>query len=138
MGIHQVFAADVKDLKLTFTQPDAWENTLFKYDEKRVRIVIKPLSDGDHIRSLDANAYYWGVVVNILCNDDIIGGIEDYEMHDALGRLFRTDYTKILPVIKRTSTMSSREFWDYINRVRAWAAVEYFINIPDPNKVEVD
>jgi hypothetical protein len=30
--------------------------------------------------------------------------------------------------------MSSKEFWEYIRKVRLWAIVEHNFNIPDPNK----
>ena len=135
MAIHQIFAADIGeiDLSLTFTQPEAWKNTLYSFKGKRVKIVIKPIA-GENIRSLDANAYYWGVVIEILRMDF---GYEKEEMHDALGLMFRRDYTKEMPTIIRTSTMSSKKFWDYIERVRTWAAVEYQMVIPDPNKVEI-
>jgi len=133
MAIHQKFAAKVDGYGLKFTQPDAWANTLQSYKGKTVRVVIKPVGE-DNIRSLDANAYYWGVVVEIIRNDL---GYEREEMHDALGFMFRMDYKGPMPTVKRTSTMSSQEFWDYIERIRRWYATEYQGFIPDPNKVSI-
>lgn len=133
MGFVTIFAVDVKNGKVEFSQPDAWSKTLQGLDGKKAKLTIKEFKAGDSIRSLDANAYYWGVVVEILRNEF---GFEKEELHDALGLMFRRDYTKTIPTIINTSTMSSQEFWGYIDRVRTWAAVEYQITIPDPNRVE--
>jgi hypothetical protein len=91
-------------------------------------------------RTLPQNAYYFGVVVNILSN---YFGYEPEEMHDELKRKFNPVPSKLDPekVIGGTTTrMSVAEFFtdetSYVNRVRRWAAVEYGIHIPDPTKIE--
>ena len=137
MAINQIFAGTVGidnwELKIAFQQPEAWQKTLESLNGKRVKVVIKEFKAGDNIRSITANSYYWGIVVEILRHEF---GYEKLEMHDALGLMFRQDWSKVPPTIIKTSTMSSRDFWDYINRVQIWASTEYGLYIPDPNKVE--
>jgi hypothetical protein len=134
MAIHQIFVADIINGQLLPQQEKIWQQTLRYHEDKehKVKIIIKPFKAGDSIRSMDANAYYWGVVIEILRQEF---GYEKEEMHDALGLMFRRDFTKAVPTIINTSTMSSADFWEYISRIRTWAAVDYNITIPDPNKV---
>ena len=102
-------------------------------DGQMVKVTVKPFKVGDRIRSIEANAYYWGVVIE-LCREYF--GYEKEEMHDALGVHFRRDFAGRLQRIERTSSMTSERFWEYIEAVRRWASTEFGIYIPDPNEVE--
>jgi len=136
MAINTIFIADVDDNGMfKYHQHEAFYKYMKSFKPgTRVKVIIKPFKAGDRIRSIDANAYYWGCVIEILRME---WGYEKEEMHDALGLMFRRDYSKPVPTIIRTSNMSSRDFWEYIERIRRWAASEFNIVIPDPNKVDV-
>jgi hypothetical protein len=72
-------------------------------------------------------------VIDILADEY---GYSKQEMHDTLGLMFRRTRDEFLPTIERTSQMTSKRFWEYIEEVRRFFAIEYNITIPDPNKVE--
>ena len=118
--------------------PEAVRNNFDLYcnnfeDGTEVWIVIRKY-DPKKPRSLEANNYYWGVVVEILRH---YCGYEKDEMHDALGMMFRViEPVDKIPTIQGTSDMDSPTFWDYIERVRRWAATDLGVYIPDPNETE--
>lgn len=129
-----VFAADIMpDLSIKFHQQDVWDSKLASLKGKRVKITMREFKASDNIRSIRANAYYWGVVIEILRD---YFGYEKEEMHDALGLLFRRNYDGPIETVDGTSGMKSEAFWNYIERVRIWAATNWQLNIPDPNMVE--
>jgi len=103
-------------------------------DDTFLSVVVRKEST-KRIRSLRANAYYWGVVIKELCE---FFGYSPEQMHDALGVKFRIKWDILdLPTVQGTSSMKSDEFFEYIELVRRWAASEWGINIPDPVNVDI-
>lgn len=91
-------------------------------------------------RTLEQNAYYWGVVVNILADHF---GYETEEMHEELKRLFNPIESKITPGVMiggSTTKLSTEEFYcgetSYVERICRWAATEHGVYIPPPKKIE--
>jgi hypothetical protein len=134
MGYSTIFVASVESGSIKHQMPDAWLKTVQALEGKRVKLTIKEFKAGDNARSIKANSYYWGIVIGMLVDEFGVNSKE--EMHDILGMMFRRNYEGEFPTIDRTSQMSSKRFWDYIERVRIWAATEYNVSIPDPNRVE--
>ena len=89
------------------------------------------------IRSLEANNYYFGVVVKYVCQ---AFGYEPHEkdmVHEGLKFRFLTEEKVIgFPVTKSTAKMESPEFWDYIDTIKRWMSSEYNVYIPDPNEYD--
>ena len=134
MATTPIFVGTIENEKVVLNQPKQYASYVAAMkDGQTVKVTVKPFKAGDRIRSIEANAYYWAVVIEYLRQEF---GYEKEEMHDALGIHFRRDFSDQLQRIVRTSTMASEEFWEYIERVRRWAATEYNIYIPDPNQVE--
>lgn len=92
-------------------------------------------------RSQQANRFYWGVVVAVLSE---YTGFTPDEMHDWLKMKF---IPKKLAVCDgngevqgefvmggSTRKMNTAQFTDYIETIRAWAASELDVQIPDPNE----
>lgn len=105
----------------------------FKPDT-HVFITIKK-AGGNKPRSLRANNYYWGVVIET-CRHYF--GYEKEEMHEAFKTKFlQFEAVEGLPTILSTAQLSSKNFWAYIDQVRRFVAVEYGIYVPDPNEVEI-
>lgn len=90
-------------------------------------------------RSLQANAYYWGVVVHELSEHT---GYSPDEMHDFLKAKF---IPKRLAVVKgngliceerviggSTAKMNTNEFYEYCASIKQWAAETLDVVIPDP------
>jgi len=86
------------------------------------------------------NRYYWGVVVAILADHF---GYDAEEMHGELKILFNPIQSKIDPsriIGGSTAKMSTIEFDvyedSYVERICRWAASEYGVYIPPPEKAE--
>ena len=132
------FRAVIKDGVLDFsTYPNDAEK-MFGY--------ITRLGDGTHVfvtvekitrerqRSLDQNAYYWGVVVKILAGET---GYTKDEMHDALKVKFLTyENVRGIPTVLSTANLNTKQFEVYLEMVRRWAAMDLGIVIPEPNQVD--
>lgn len=71
------------------------------------------------IRSLDANAYYWGVCIKYLAE---YTGYEPDELHDALKARFLTDNSGKLPRVRSTASLDTKEFSEYVDNVIRVAA----------------
>ena len=93
------------------------------------------------LRSLEQNAYLWGVVYEIILTE---AGLTDQgwaaeDLHEYfLGEYHGWDEITGLGRRKlrprgRSSTMSTMEFMDYVAFIQMWAA-EKGIDIPDPNE----
>jgi hypothetical protein len=93
-------------------------------------------------RSGRQNSYYWAVIVHDLC--DFTGSTPE-EMHYELKRMFNSEkqqkeivvrgetMIKVLPPkIKSTAKLSTKEFMDYCESIRRFAAEEYGLAISDP------
>lgn len=95
-------------------------------------------------RSIDLNAYYWGVVLKYISDES---GHDVIECHDGYKRKFncKIDFkingdTGIYePVFEVGSTteLNNKEFCDYIFQVRADGEMEHHIVIPLPNEAFV-
>lgn len=132
------FEGDVVDgkLKLLNTTKEAiarWVST-FKNGTHLDIIIRKHKAQ----RTLDQNAYYWGVVVNILAD---YFGYEEEEMHEELKRLFNPVESKITPGVMiggSTTKLSTEEFFcgetSYVERICRWVATEYGVYVPPPKK----
>lgn len=95
-------------------------------------IVRKPRKQ----RSDRQNRYYWGVMLAIL--SEHLGYEEPEELHEALKLHFLRveDPEKPLPGLRSTASLSTREFEEYVEKVRMFASIEYGCYIPEPNEVE--
>jgi len=93
------------------------------------------------IRSVQANKYYWGVVVEAISD---FTGYERDEVHELLKQLFlpkplwlhdaEGEVVGKLVISQSTTTLTVTEFYNYVERIRRWAATTLHINIPDPNE----
>ena len=118
----RLFDAEIASLR------DGWE----------VQIAVKRLRA---TRSLEQNAYYFGVVVQLLSQHT---GYTPDEIHDLLKakfipkRLAVCDGNGVIQdeIVLGGSTrkMNKLEFGEYIDSIREWAAETLDLVIPDPDK----
>lgn len=125
-----VFQGQVVDGKLKLADAERFQSWVKTLNGKKIHITVKAERKQ---RSTAQNAYYWGVVIEIL--RDYFGYSPD-EMHDALKWQFLQIKHGKLPTVRSTSPMSTAEFTDYIEGVRQWAASEHGVVVPDPTSVE--
>ena len=91
-------------------------------------------------RSVQANAYYWGVVVKALVDHT---GYTPDEMHDLLKIQFLPKDVALASgngtvvaafVIGGSTTgLSTGEFYDYVERIRMWAFEKLDVDMPPPD-----
>lgn len=126
------FAAIVKKGRLLMRDETIWNSFLWKLkdgEEVKVR-VTKQKKDRSH----DQNAYYWGAVLAVISHET---GHTPEELHEIFKRLFLPPRIVELHGMKiklpgSTANLSVAEFYEYVERIRSWAATELSINIPDP------
>lgn len=124
-----VFYGVVDAGRLKLDNPNAYLVHISSLNGKKVELVLRKRKSK---RSLNQNAYYWSVVVEILGK---YFGYEPEEMHEALKFQFlRITNDKGLVSVMSTSKLSTDKFSQYVNRVVRWAAQEYGVYIPDPNE----
>lgn len=86
-------------------------------------------------RSLDSNAYYWGVVVPYWMEQ--YKEPDSYEMHTTLMLLYSYKMVgfgdELLRKPLRSSTMEQPAFSRHIDKAREGFAIEYGFEIPDAN-----
>lgn len=96
-------------------------------------------------RTLDMNAYYWGVVLKYISDES---GHSILECHEAYKKKFnlviefkpsrKKGVFKPVLGVGSTATKNTREFMDYVFRVRADGELELNIVIPLPNESFVE
>ena len=85
-------------------------------------------------RSQRQNAYYFGVVLKTI-GDDVGYTVE--EMHQLMAKEFLS-YEKSPGelFVRSTTSLNTKEFEDYLAKVRRFAATELSIFVPLPNETE--
>jgi len=96
-------------------------------------------------RSRRANAYYWGVIIAALSQ---YTGYHPLEAHEAMKALHLPKALTFVDgngevrgeVVLGGSTrlMNVNEFYDYVERVRQWAAEQLGVVTPDPHGDDLD
>lgn len=112
--------------------------------ERRLPFTVA-LQDIYPIRSVDFNAYYWGVVIQAVA--DYTGHTIE-EIHETYKRLFnlrmefwfnqRTRLWEIVARVGSTASLNNKEFALYVMKVRADAQLELGIVIPLPDEVYIN
>ena len=121
-----LFYGIVKGGKLKFNDPAKLSLRLAGLEGKDVQVTVEQKRKQ---RSLEQNAYYFGVVVKILSE---YTGYSKEETHDALRiKFLRIGGSDDLPTIKSTTKLSTKEMTDYIEGIKIWAITECDVFIPD-------
>ena len=115
--------------KLAFDSPADFARARAMFRGRDVQIVMSHRSKR---RSDRQNAYYWGVVLPLLCEEF---GYYSEQMHDALKCAFlREDDKKLgLAKIRSTASLDTAEFEEYMRTIREWASTQG-VFIPEPNE----
>ena len=85
-------------------------------------------------RSNEQNRAYWGLAIEIL-SDHL--GYEREEVHDLLRHRFLSHVDERgLTIIRSTTSLSTKEFSEYYEKIQRWAAQFLNCYIPSPNEAE--
>lgn len=91
-------------------------------------------------RSINQNSAYWGIVIEILSEQESFGGYTKEEIHDALRKEFlsKVDPNTGLTRIRSTTDLNTVEFNEYYAAIQRWASSFLNVYIPDPNEIPFD
>ena len=126
----------IENNKLELYDKELFRSELYKLNGKKVFVII---DEERPKRSTEQNSYYWGVVLKIL--SDELGYTAD-ELHELLlAKFYGTKelkakgFTLSVPN-KRSSKLNTKEFEEYLEKIRVFAQTDLNITIPLPNEVE--
>lgn len=129
--------ANVDDGKLRIADRLKLNKILDQYNGSQVVVTIRPPKA---IRSSSANRYYWGIVVKVIADNT---GNDSIEVHEYMKSLFLKRQLKLVDaqgeVISQTegslstTSLSTADFYEYIECIRRFAAEELHLTIPDPD-----
>ncbi len=126
------FHGVVEKGRIKHDYPEKFMVYLAGLEGKRVELTLQKERNN---RSNQQNKFYWAVVVEILAE---YFGYTPEELHEALKYKFLLQHEDTLATVRSTTSLSTVEFMDYVDRITRWAATDYQIYIPDPNEVEFD
>lgn len=125
-----VFRATVQSGKLHISNGPAFSRYIGLLDGD----VLVSVQKKRRRRTLPQNRWYQGVILQLM--SEKTGSTQD-ELHEAMKTMFNI---KIITIGKRvvaipgtTTTMNTADFSEFIERVRAFAASELNLDIPDPD-----
>ncbi len=124
-----IFRCNVEDGKLTLRNKELFDKYLLSL-RGECEIIVRKWRKR---RSTKQNAYYFGVVIPLLCE---YFGYTDDEMHEALKIKFLSKEGVKLPTTRSTASLSTIEFEYYIAKIKQWALEENNLLIPEPGQVE--
>lgn len=126
-------AIEVIDGKVKFLNRREFDNEIKDFEGRKAWLII---AGRRNVRSINQNAYYWGVIIDMI--GKYLGYFPD-EMHEVLKRKFLPakvvnlkDEEIIIP--ESTSRLDSGEFENYLESIRTWAATDLNLTIPVPNE----
>ena len=122
----------VLDLAITLTRLSLWNKNLQNFEGKEVEVCIKKWRDK---RSNQQNKYYWGAIIPLLAENF---GYENEEMHEALKFKFLSKGHTTLPTVISTTKLDTQDFFEYIEKIKRWATIEYQIVLPEPEDLWQD
>lgn len=133
ISIHNTFAIEIKNGVSKMTPKEKTRYNLYVRGKRagNYELILRKQRQYKN-RSLEQNAYYWGVVLKLISEHT---GFETDELHEGFLGKFSCENNEIgLPIIHRSKEMSTSEFSDYVNTIRDWAAKEFQMYIPEPNE----
>lgn len=120
-------------------------------ERERFAAMLSTMTDGPYLLSLShptrsqrANAYYWSVVLGAIAEHT---GYTADDVHDAMCQQFLSndlkrvefynahsqDVLRVAVDTRRSSKRTTVEFYEFVERVRAWAGEFLGLTIPDPD-----
>lgn len=128
------FLAVVKNQRLLFPPRglEMYRKHLSALEGKEIEITIDKRKKS---RSNQQNRYYFGVCIQIIA-DEL--GYEPIDIHYELRRLFLSSPGEKLQIPRSTTSLSTVEHNEFIEKVKRWSSEELNIYIPDPEEVSLD
>jgi hypothetical protein len=132
--MNPIHSGKVEKGKLILNNPNRYLVHLVGFEGKDVELVLRKKKSQ---RSLNQNAWYFGVIIEVL--REHLGYDKD-EIHEALKNKFasKTDERTGLVIVESTARMDTKRFGEYCEQIQRWAAEFLQVYIPDPNQVDYE
>ena len=130
--MNPIFPALIKSGKVVFNNIIKFNEHLRSLEGKDVEVIVRKWKKG---RSNNQNRYMWGVCYKIVSEET--GHTED-EIHDSLRAMFLMDKSGKFPIVRSSTSLTTVEFEDYLEKVRIFAAEKLNCIIPLPNEIEAE
>ena len=127
----------VGERKIKWDNPGLATNIIQSFDGKRVSVEIELFK---RKRSYLQNAYYWGVVIEMLYAT--FRAVGDQFGREQVHEMLRKEFLQreligpggevIGTYSESTAKLSTLEFMNYIADIQQWASEKYGVVIPDP------
>lgn len=130
-NMNPIFFAKIEKGKIRLYDQRNFNNYINHLQGKEVQVSVGLVKKQ---RSNNQNRFLWGVCYKLL--SDTTGYIPE-EVHDAMRMMFLLDKTREIPTLLSTTGLTTKEFEEYLEKIRIWAAQELSCIIPLPNEVEV-
>jgi hypothetical protein len=134
-----VATAEVKNGKLFIKNRRQFDQQVSQF--KDGLMLELTLSRRRATRSVQANRYYWGVVLHLIAEHT---GYTPDELHDVVKQMFLPKVLALTDgngeikgeyVIGGSSRqLKTNEFYDYVEQIRRWAAESLSVDIPGPDE----
>lgn len=105
---------------------------LFNYCNTKGESYVLEINKSKNKRSLSQNRFYWGVALPILSDHF---GYNTEEMHQICAAIFLRYEKDGKDFVKSTTKLDTKEFENYLDKIRQWSMSEHGIHIPVPNEV---
>lgn len=130
------FSCQLKDGKLVYKNQQKFNDYLKSLPVATdLELILKKKRNQ---RSLEQNAWYWGVALKCIFEET---GNEPKDMHEILKSEFLQSLYefegKVYTIIKSTADLNTKQFSEYMDKIQKWASLRG-IYIPDPNEVDYD
>lgn len=132
MALIKKFYGNILKGKVIFDNQEEFKTYVGCLEGQRVFVTIQKEAAK---RSNDQNAYYWGVVIQLI--SDNTGHTPD-EVHEAMKMMFlKVPGTGGLPeTIRSSAKLSTKDFGEFVEKVKRWAASSIGVYCPDAIEVE--
>ncbi len=127
--------ASVRQGKLLWADPRRLAEVLRRFNGKDVHVVIK---EHRHPRSISQNSYYWGCVLEII--SEHTGHTAD-EVHEIFKNKYLAEEKEFagekVRVARSTAGLNTKEFTEYLEKIKDFSAQEFEIYVPNANEVAI-
>lgn len=120
------FYGKIKDNKLVLNNPAQFNKKLKELNGKTVEVNMEPRRKN---RSLQQNSYYWGIV---LAEISEFTGYDPEDLHNHFKAHFLQKKVGNLTTFKSTARLNSKEFSEYIDKIRRFTEQVLGFSISTP------
>ena len=107
----------------------------FPMEGKPITMLVKPVGKK---RSLNQNAYYWGVVIKLIADHSGYRGRKEIlEVADEMRKKFLKVVLFGETFVLSSTALNTVQFEEYQAKIRQWAAIALDLYIPEPNECEI-